>query len=520
MAMRLVEKGYRVRVLERGKRLADDDFPQRNWNVFKYLWLPVLRCFGIQQIDLLGNLMVLRGSGVGGGSLVYANVLMEPGAALFEAAAWRHLADWRARLRPHYATARRMLGVAPNPRRWPADDVLQAVAGEFGLAESQTPTDVAVYFGEAGVSAPDPYFGGEGPERSGCTHCGGCMVGCRFNAKNTLTKNYLYLAEKWGATVTAEAQVDDVRPLAEGGYAVTYRSSTNPLAAKVTVTAKNVVFAAGTIGTLKLLFRLRDITGSLPKLSQRLGENVRTNSEALLGVTSREDAPNYSEGIAITSVVAVDHETMIEPVRYRDGSSFMRLLGLPLVEAGGAGFGVRLGRVLGAILRRPGDFLHHFALARWARQSTILLVMQTRDTLTRVRLGRGLTTLFRRGLVTVPDPEHPIDAEIAIGHAAARKFAARTNAIPQGNLAETLFNMPMTAHILGGVPFGRDAEEGVIGLDFQVHGYPGLYVVDGSVMPGNPGINPTLTIAALAELAASELPPKPGALVRVPLMVE
>lgn len=509
-ALRLAEKGYRVLVLERGKRFKDEDFPRSSWDVRKYLWAPALRCFGILQISLLNGVMVLHGSGVGGGSLGYANVLEMPDEALFEHHAWRRLADWKAVLQPHYATARRMLGVAENPRLWPADRLLEGIAAEAEAEGAVRPTRVGVFFGAPGETVPDPYFGGEGPPRTGCTHCGGCMIGCRANAKNTLVKNYLYFAEKAGAEVRAEAEVVDVRPLPAGEpdasrYAVIYRSSTGwPFGQTKTVRTRGVVFAAGVLGTVKLLLRCRDETGSLPDLSPRLGESVRTNSEALLGSLARDDAVNFAEGVAITSVYHADEFTRVEPVRYPDGSSLMRLLSAPLVSSEDR-VPLRLLRILGNILRRPVDFLRSHVLPGWARRTTILLVMQTLDSRMRLRLGRGLLTGFRRGLVSEPDPAHTVPARVDIGHRIARTFANRTNGIPLGSIGENLLNLPTTAHILGGCPMGRDAEEGVVDLDCAVHGYPGLYVVDGSIIPANPGINPSLTIAALAEYAMSRM---------------
>ncbi len=516
-AMRLAEKGYRVLVLERGKRFRDEDFARTNWDLPRYLWLPALRCFGIQNLTLLNGLLVLHGTGVGGGSLVYANVLMEPDDAAFDAPAWRQGLDWRAVLRPHYATARRMLGVMTNPRLWPADETLREVAGELGRAATFRPAEVGIYFGEPGregEAAPDPYFGGEGPPRAACTHCGGCMVGCRENAKNTLVKNYLYFAEKWGAQIRAETEVVDIRPLPEGEpdgarYEVVTRRSTALLPGRrQTNRARNVVLSGGVLGTLRLLFHCRDVSGTLPALSPCLGERVRTNSEALLGSTAREPGIDYSQGAAITSLFHADDVTAVEPVRFPAGSSFMRNLAAPLIDAGDSGLGRRLLRVLGLALRHPRDFLHARFFSRWPERTTILLIMQTEDTLMRLRPGRSLFTLGRRGLVTEPDAEHPVQAEIPVGHAVTRAFAARTNGVAQSSLHESVLNIPTTAHILGGVPVGRDASEGVVGYDFQVHNYPGLYVVDGSIMPANPGINPSLTITALAEYAMSRVPPR------------
>jgi len=511
-AKRLAEKGYRVLVLERGKRFRDQDFPKSNWNLRKFLWLPRLRCFGMLQITLLNGAMVMAGSGVGGGSLMYANVMMAPDDRLFESPSWRHLADWKTLLRPHYDTARRMLGVVPNPRMWPADHVLRQIADDMGQGRTFGPTEVAVFFGPEGELVPDPYFDGQGPARRGCIHCGGCMVGCRENAKNTLAKNYLYFAEKWGARIEAEAKVVDVRPLPgaqpDGArYEVVYRRPSAWLRKpRHRVRARNVVLSAGTLGTLQLLFHCRDVARSLPQLSARLGDGVRTNSEALLGVMARDSRTNYAEGVAITSIFQADAITAVEPVRWPEGSSFTRLLAAPLIEAGERGMGARLLLALRESALNFRDVVHA-ALANWARSTTILLVMQTKDNLMQLRPGRSLLTLFRRGLVAQRDDDRPIPAEIPIGHQVTRAFADKIDGIPAGSISESVLNIPFTAHILGGVPFGRHADEGVIGLDCQVHNYPGLFVVDGSIMPANPGINPSLTIVALAEYAMSQVPP-------------
>jgi len=511
-ALRLAERGYRVVVLERGRRFRDEDFAKSTWNLRRYLWAPGLGCRGILQISPFRDVIVLHGSGVGGGSLGYANVLMEPDDAAFATKAWREPVDWQPLLRPHYATARRMLGVTPNPRLGPADAVLQGIAGELGRSDTFRPAPTGVFFGapgEEGQEVPDPYFGGEGPPRRGCTHCGGCMVGCRHNAKNTLVKNYLHLAEKLGVEIRADSEVRDVRPLGGGQadgarYEVRVREFRPWLPRREDrLRAKNVIFAAGTLGTLRLLFRCRDITRSLPAISPRLGEMVRTNSEALLGSVSRTRGTDYSTGIAITSYFQADSITNVEPVRYPSGSSAMRFLGGPMIDSGT--LPARVGKSVMDVLTRPGDFLRTHVLPGWAERTTIILVMQTRDSRLRMRLGRGATTLFRRGLVSEPDRDHPIIGNIEIGHQITRAFAQRTGGIPMGSVNEGVFNIPMTAHILGGCPFGRDVGEGVIDLDCQIHGYPGLYVVDGSIMPGNPGVNPSLSIAALAEHAMSRV---------------
>ncbi len=525
-ALRLTEKGYRVRVLERGKRFRDEDFARTNWNVRKALWAPALRCFGILQISPFRDIFVLHGAGVGGGSLGYANVLMAPGDEMFSAEAWSHLADWKSLLDPHYDTARRMLGVTVNPRVWPADLLLQDIAEELGTADTWQSTPVGTFFGvpdDEGEEVPDPYFGGEGPPRAGCIHCGGCMVGCRYNAKNTLVKNYLYLAEKWGAEVEAEVEVRDIVPLPAGQpdgarYEVVYRSSSALLfRAERRIRTRNVIAAAGALGTMRLLFRCRDVTGSLPRLSPRLGDMVRTNNESLLGVIARDDRADYSQGIAITSIVHADARTTIEPVRYSPGSSMMRLLTGPIIESGG--FLSRLAQSVWQVVARPVDFARTHFLPRWAQRTTIILAMQTEDTRLRFRFGRSLFTLFRRGLVSHPDPESGHPSAIAISRKVTRRFAEKTGGIAAGSINEGLLGIPMTAHILGGCPFGKDAAEGVVGLDAQIHNYPGLYAIDGSIVPANPGVNPSLTITALAEYAMSRMPAKPGASVRAPIGV-
>jgi cholesterol oxidase len=522
-AMRLTEKGYSVLVLERGKRYRNEDFPKSNWNIWKFLWLPVLGCHGIFEMTFMNGLLALHGAGVGGGSLMYGNVLLEPDDRLFAAPSWKHLNDWKKELRPHYATARKMLGVTPNPRLWKADETCQAIAAELGHADSFRPTEVGVFFGEEDKTVPDPYFGGKGPERTGCNFCGGCMVGCRYNAKNTLDKNYLYFAEKNGAQVIAEAKVTDIRPLTtddgrqnvvsgpssvvgNARYEIIYKRSTSPVTGRTVVRARNVIVSAGTLGTLGLLFRCRDVTRSLPRLSQRLGDRARTNSENILGSTARGRDVDYSKGVAITSIASLDEVTRVEPVRYSDRSSFIRVLTAPLIH-GNDSIPVRILKTLWEIVRHPWDFLYSKLFSRWARYTTILLVMQTEENLTRVRLGRSFFTFGRRGLVIRPEKEH-IASGLTLASRVTRLFAEKTNGIPATAFTDSLFNFPTTAHFMGGVPFGRDDGEGVIGLDFQVHNYPGLYVVDGTVMPANPGVNPSLTITALAEYAMSKVPVK------------
>jgi cholesterol oxidase len=505
-AMRLTEKGYTVFILEKGKRFEDKDFAKSNWQFWKYLWLPALRAHGILQVSILKGVMVLHGAGVGGGSLGYANVLEIPTDETFATSAWNQYLKWGEMLRPHYETAKRMLGAARNPKLWKADHVLKQMAEEQCMEHTFRATDVGVYFGKAGMNIPDPYFGGEGPTRAGCNHCGGCMVGCRYNAKNTLPKNYLYFAEKNGAQIRSEVEVVDVQPSTSdlSRYTVTYRSSTSAFKSEHIAYTKNVIFSAGVMGTVKLLLNLRDVTGSLPRLSRRLGHMVRTNSEALLGSVARKSDIDYSEGVAISSIYNHDKITRIEPVRYPDGSSLMRFLAVPLVDTD-VSVPLRILKFIGWAFTHPIDFAKTLILPGWAHNVTILLFMQRADSRMRFRIGRSVFTLFRQGLVAGEEPGYKIHAQVKGSHEFTREFARRTNGIPLGSLGENLLGLPTTAHILGGAPIGRSAEEGVVNENFEVHNYPGLYVIDGSIVPANPGVNPSLTITALAEYAMSKI---------------
>ena len=532
-AMRLTEKGYSVLVLEKGKRFNDSDFAKTNWQYWKYLWMPAIRAFGILQISILKGVMVLHGAGVGGGSLGYANVLEVPTDETFATSAWNQNVPWGKVLKPHYETAKKMLGVARNPKLWQADDILKQMADERGMSQTFRATDVGAYFGEPNQTVADPYFGGEGPARAGCRHCGGCMVGCRYNAKNTLPKNYLYFAEKNGAKVISEAEVVDVTPLhlppnpapfggasrnlggvsrpkgvdKGGRYEVTYQTSTSPFKGMTSVKANNVIFSAGVMGTIKLLLNLRDVKKSLTHLSPRLGDMVRTNSEALLGSVARKSDINYSEGVSISSIYNYDELTRIEPVRYPDGSSLMRFLAAPLIDTD-VSMPIRLLRFLGWALTHPIDFLKALVLPGWAHNVTILLVMQHADNRMRFRMGRSLFTMFRRGMVTEPEPGYEIHAQVKGSHELTRDFAKHTNGIALGSIGENLLGLPTTAHILGGAPIGKDSSEGVVNENFEVHNYPGMYIIDGSIMPANPGVNPSLTITALAEYAMSKIEKK------------
>ena len=512
-AMRLTEKGYSVLVLEKGKRYEDKDFAKTNWQYWKYLWLPAIGAHGILQVSILKGVMVLHGAGVGGGSLGYANVLEVPSDETFGTPAWNQNLKWGEILRPHYETAKKMLGVSRNPKLWKADLILRQIAEERGMGDTFRATDVGAYFGEAGVTIPDPFFGGEGPDRAGCTHCGGCMVGCRYNAKNTLPKNYLYFAEKNGAEIKAEIEVTNVRPSTFEGarYEVCYRRSTLFFSQENKVYARNVIFSAGVMGTIKILLNLRDVKRSLPKLSGRLGHMVRTNSEALLGSVARKSDINYSEGVSISSIYNHDKITRVEPVRYPNGSSLMRFLAAPMIDSD-VSIPIRLLRFFTWAFTHPLDFLKALVLPGWAHNATILLVMQHADNRMRFCIGRSLFTLFRRGMVAEKEPGYEIHAHVKGSHELTRNFARRTNGVALGSLGENLLGLPTTAHILGGAPMGSTAEDGVVNENFEIHNYEGLYIIDGSIMPANPGVNPSLTITALAEYAISKIPPNDKAL--------
>ncbi len=509
-AMRLTEKGYSVLVLEKGKRFEDGDFAKSNWQFRRYLWMPAVHAYGILQVSILKGVMVLHGAGVGGGSLGYAGVLEVPTEETFATPPWNRPLAWGQALKPHYETARRMLGVARNPRLWKADEVFRQFAVEAGMESTFRSTEVGAYFGKPGVTDADPYFGGLGPERTGCIQCGACMVGCRYNAKNTLPKNYLYFAQRNGAQVLPESEVVDVRPLQapdrDGArYEVRFRRSTEIWhGQEQSVRAHSVVFSAGVMGSVRLLLALRDVRRSLPNLSPCLGDMVRTNSEALLGSVARTSAINYSQGVAISSLYNADEITRVEPVRYPAGSSLMRFLAAPLIDPS-VSVPMRILRFLGWAIRNPMDFARALILPGWAHNVTIILVMQRADNRMRFRTGRSAYTLFRQGMVVEPVPGYEISAQVAGSHALTREFARRTDGIPLGSLGENLLGLPTTAHILGGAPIGADASSGVVNENFEVHNYPGLYIIDGSIVPANPGVNPSLTITALAEYAMSKV---------------
>jgi cholesterol oxidase len=503
-ALRLIEKGYRVSVLEKGKRWNPEDHPETNWNLRKSFWFPWLGCYGIFGLHLLRESLILHGVGVGGGSLVYANTLFEPPGSVWDDPQWRGLEDWHAVMPAHFATARRMLGAATTPKIGEADHALKRAAERRGLGDTFTPTDVSIYFGDPEVTVPDPYFGGEGPDRTGCNFCGNCMVGCRPGAKNTLDKNYLYLAEKGGARVIPEVKVELVEELEGGGYRLRWRRSTFGSSAKRgAMTARKVIFSAGVLGTVKLLMVSKE-KGALPRLSDQLGNVVRTNSEALLGVTSK-NRDDLWQGVAIAAKVEVDDVTHMEAVRFSKGSDVMLMLGTMLAD-GGNGVPRPL-RWLGNALRHPADFWRVTKPWGKAEHSVVLMAMQTADNHTRLVQRRQWLWPFSRALTSQPTPGQPgIPSYIPIANTVAREVAAELDAVPQNSVNEVFLDTGSTAHILGGCAIGAGPDSGVIDPNGQIYGHDGLYVMDGSVIGANLGVNPSLTITALAEHLCSRFP--------------
>lgn len=507
-ALRLVEKGYSVAVLEAGRRFADADFARTSWQVRRFLWAPALGCYGIQRITLLraakgakgAGVLVLSGAGVGGGSLVYANTLLRPPRPFYDDPQWSAITDWEAELATHYDQAERMLGVVTYDRMTPADDAMRAVAERMGVGRTFRLTPVGVHLGAPpGQVVPDPYFGGAGPARAGCRHCGECMTGCRHNAKNTLVKNYLHLAEQAGAVIHPLTTAQSVRPLPSGGYAVDVRRTGARFAARRravgggVIEADQVVFAAGALGTQRLLHRSR-AAGHLPAISPRLGSLTRTNSEAILGAAvpggaARRRGLDFTEGVAITSSFHPDASTHVEPVRYGKGSNAMGLLQTLLVDGGPR----RTRRALRELVTRPLDTVRSLSVRRWSQRTVIALVMQSLD--------NSLTTVWRRGgLRATRGHGEPNPTWIPVGNEAVRLLADEIGGVPGGSIPE-IFDVPVTAHILGGAVIGASAQEGVVDAYQRIFGHPGLHVADGAAVSANLGVNPSLTITAQAERA-------------------
>jgi cholesterol oxidase len=503
-ALRLTEKGHKVLVMEKGRWFREPkDFPASNWNLKKWLWWPLLGLRGMMQLHFFSRVVVLSGVGVGGGSIVYANTLPRPGKAFFQSGSWSGLCDWEQELEPFYAVAEKMLGAVRNPNTSKSDNIMEDLAVRIGQPEKFDKPQVGIYFGSPGQTDPDPYFDGKGPVRTGCIQCGGCMLGCQHNAKNTLDKNYLYLARQLGAEIQAESEVIDVKPKnPEGsmGYDVFYKSSRNPKHKKGTYSCRGIIFAGGVMGTIPLLLKLKK--SSLPNLPEAIGRGVRTNSESLIGVTALDGNTSYSEGIAIGSIVKIDQNRHIEPVVYPAGSGFWRLFMAPMVSSQ-----TWLGRLLALgkdFFMEPIRNLKTFFVDDWSKRTLILLYMESIESTLRFKrtLFGWLATDMETG--KAPTAFNPV----------AQKMARETEKITGGKAMvmahESILGIPTTAHILGGACIGKSPVEGVIDKNHQVFHYHNIFICDGSAVSANPGVNPSLTITAMAERAMSRIPEKDG----------
>lgn len=503
-ALRLSEKGYSVLVIEKGKEFKDPkDFPKSNWNLKKWMWLPSLKFFGIQKITFMRHISVLSGVGVGGGSLVYANTLPKPKSQFFNHGSWKTLDDWENKLSPFYEVAWKYLGANETPKLFDSDIALKSLANLKGLEKSFSPTKVAVYFGKEGKEVADPYFAGNGPTRTGCIFCGECMTGCRHNAKNTLDKNYLYLAKKHGAKILPEHEVIEVIPLdklnGQSGYEVILKSSTKYFAKKKSLSTKGVIFSGGVLGTLPLLLKLK--TTTLPLLSSKLGLDIRTNNEALIvNVTDKKDK-DFSQGVAIGSIIEVDEDSHLETVRYGRGSGFWRTLLVPMISE--PMLGKRLLKFILEPFKAPKKWLKILTVKDFAKHSSVHLFMQHLDsTLKFEKSFIGIRSKLSTG-------KKPI-AFIPKAHEMARDYSQQIDGKPMVLFAEALTGIPSTAHILGGACMGKTIDEGVIDKDNKVFGYENLYIFDGSMISANPGVNPSLSITAITEYGMSKIAPKPS----------
>ena len=501
-ALRLSEKGYKVLVIEKGKWFGEKDFPKTNWNLKKWMWFPKLGFHGIFKMTFLNHVTVLSGVGVGGGSLTYANTLPIPKEDFFKTGSWSALNSWQEVLSPFYKTAHKMLGAAINPKLHDADLLIKEIAKDLGKEKDFEAAKVAVFFGEPGKTVKDPYFGGKGPDRKGCIHCGACMTGCRYNAKNTLDKNYLFLAQQLGAKIIAEKEVFNVEEIdkrdTSKGYLVSYKSSVGRKK-KETVRTKGVVFSGGVMGTIPLLLKLKET--SLPNLSNFVGKDIRTNNESLLSITSaKNEDKDYSKGISIGSILHTDKNTHIEPVRYAKGSSFFKFMTLPTVKGK---YGIfRILGILGVLITKPFYILKTFFTSKYAEKTAILLFMQTLDSTLQIKRGRftKMRTVAKNG----EKPNAFIPEAITFGD----KVGEKIKGIPYSSFTDVLLGTTTTAHILGGSVMGPDIKSGVIDKDCNVFGYKNMMICDGSMISANPGVNPSLSITAISEYAMSKIPNK------------
>lgn len=505
-ALRLSEKGYRVLVIEKGRRFQPDDFAESNRDFKRWIWNPKLGLRGIIQFSAFRHVTIMHGVGVGGGSLTYACTLPTPSESFFSAPSWRHLADWQQELAPHYRTAKQMLGVTAVPELNACDEVLREIAEDIDRPEGFQPAEVSIYFGSPNERVPDPYFGGRGPDRVGCTQCGACTTGCRVGAKNTLDRNYLHLGEGLGAEILAETEVTAIRPSDQGGYTIETRGTFDPNEPR-SYTCDRVVLAGGVLGTVPLLLQMKRDPAGLPNLSPCVGKAIRTNSEAIVGLVSTNEQSDFSSGVTIGSVLQTDPRSHLEAMRFGPGSGLSRIMMLPHTSA--PTLPGRLTQIVWGFLRHPLRWVKALSVRDHAKKALILLYMQAREGNLRLRIGRGLYTGFKRGVVTeleegatAPTPFIPEATELA------SRFAAKVDGVMVSMVTESLFGTPSTAHVLGGACMGDSADTGVIDHRHQVFGYPGIYVIDGAAVSANPGVNPSLTITALAERAMSFVPPR------------
>jgi cholesterol oxidase len=501
-ALRLREKGYTVAVLEAGRRFEDKDFPKTSWRLRKFLFAPALGLYGIQRIHALPDVLILCGAGVGGGSLVYANTLYQPGDKYFDDPQWKSITDWKSELTPFYELARRMLGVETNPYFSPSDQAMKDVADQMGVGHTFTLAPLGIHFGKGeGVESPDPYFGGVGPARTGCTNCGSCMTGCRHNAKNTLPKNYLGLAEKAGAEVFPLTTATKLEQRGDGSWKITTKKTNDVFGSRgKTFIARDVVMAAGTYNTQKLMHTFKATT--LPKISDFLGNLSRTNSEALTGAIMPTTKIDFSRGAAITSSFYPSPDTHVEPVRYGKGSNSMGLLQTLLTD--GWTSKERRRHWVKQFIAQPSLFAKILNVHKWSERTVITLVMQNVDSSIKVFMKRGI---FGNKLTSTNDSEHPNATYIPAANETIKKVAENYGGIAAGTVGD-LIGAPFTAHFVGGCVIGTDENSGVIDPYHRVYNYPTLHVVDGSTITANLGVNPSLTITAQAERAFAIWPNK------------
>jgi cholesterol oxidase len=514
-AMRLAEKGYAVTVLEQGKHWAANDFPKTDWNIPKYFWLPALRFLGFQQLSLFKQVFVVSGVGVGGGSLVYANTHIMPDETFFKHPVWARFNDWASVLAPFYTLSRKMLGTTPYPHQHIEDEILKSVADDMGKGDTWQREEVGVYFGPTKTTT-DPYFNGLGPQRAGCRLCAGCLLGCPYNAKNTLDKNYLWFAQKFGATIQAETRVTKI--VFENGIYSIYTEKTtafpflnrldvfNFFKTKTVLRTKGVVMSAGVLGTMELLLKQKHDYKTLPLISDRLGENFRTNSESVCSVALSDQKLNH--GIALSSGFKPDANTHVEIFKYPDGSGAMGAMGTLATE--NAPLALRIFKLFLNIVQQPLQFLKLTFNRNFAANSIMLLVMQNLDTKFTMTWQQGLIAKIFGGSLKIKTNGTAVPPFIAVGQEVMHRYAAKVNGTAVNAATEILFNMSTTAHVLGGCTMGETSETGVIDANFKLHNYPNFYVLDGSVVQGNLGVNPALTITALSEYAMSLLPAKTG----------